>query len=175
MGLIKFDRENKKINKSFKYSFTKDKTKEIDITNWRSIINNAKYRELEIVTEKYERFLVEDITLSELHEINYCNKTVSKLFLLTGIHLPCAVCNGKGKVDWISKIIQKPQLMINKKFDRNNNGYIFTLTKSDQVGTVYVSTPKLMRGEDLCDLCCGSGLNFVKDFKVFKKTIINYC
>lgn len=172
MGLIEFGKENEEIKKSGKYLLSKNQIKKIDVTNWRCIIDYPKNQKLEIITEKYERFLVEDVTLTEFHEINYCNKTVTKLFQLNRLHLPCILCNGKGKIDWVAKIIRTSKPMpLNKSFDRNTEGPILILTRSDinQPGIVYVSTPKIISGEEICSFCHGSGLNFVNNFKVYKK------
>jgi len=123
--------------------------------------------------------MIENIDLDEFHEINYCNKTVRKLFTLRRCYLVCSLCCGTGKTDWISKVIKSERSYRSKKFERDPKAEILTLSrfsnKHKKEILIDVSSPVLTMAEERCEKCYGSGLNMVKSYELTKSRKIKYC
>jgi len=182
LGLIIFTSKNGSKNgyhkEVEKYQYINENLLVLNVTDWRVIVSTPdEERGLQVFLDNNKKFEIEDMDEEELHEINYCNKIVHKVFYLTNHFLFCASCGGAGKIDWINKITKR-EYKYSCPFYRDPKGYVITLSSersSNKGEVIEVSNPKLVKGEEICPDCYGSGLNFVRNYHFLKKRIIEYC
>lgn len=151
-------------------------TEEVDITNWRALIEDSDEDKVTFVTEQCDEISISDVTVDEVHEINYCNKTVKKPNgLIVGSWLPCRHCAGSGLTDWISKTMSVPFRMERLEYDRNPKDEIINLDMLSLYLSLYTSTPKRLSSQEFCSFCHGCGLNLVRNFNIIKRFKIENC
>lgn len=150
---------------------------EVDVTNWRALISETFKSDITIITEQCDEILIKNLSLDELNEINYCNITVHKNVEDTiGAWLPCRRCKSSGLTDWVSKTMANDSVLMNMDlYDRDPNGYIFSLTMPNFERSILSSTPKKVSSQEFCPQCKGSGLNILKNFEIIKRFKIENC
>lgn len=183
-GIIKFIHSEHQ-----QYSFSN--SDQIRIQNWRSIQSGRREKEgevLYIVLSSCLKVFIVDLSIEELHEINYCNKTIKKPFMFSKIPLVCRFCQGFGFIYWIDEMTGNPTNPDNKtysytrqnekfNFDRNPQGEIVVM--SDEYmphdKPYYNSTPYIIEGQMICKYCHGSGLHLTNNYKIQKRIYIENC
>lgn len=152
---------------------------DLEIKNWRVLVHgiNRKHHGVHITMPSFNSFFIYDITIEEIHELNYCNKTVSKPFEFFNNKIMCGECNGEGTIYWIDAIMKKNNrtTIFNQqysKYKRYAMGEVLVLNVNHEPS--YVSTPYKGDGQEYCKHCCGTGVRFVKESLVKERIHLEY-
>jgi len=163
------------LQKSPKEMVTNIERKPLRISNWRYILfqNEPPLTEIDVClsTATYKIFNISPIDFLTLS--NNPSKNVYKTFRFERSVLICDVCAGGGTVDWITNITTKKETSYlgPKKFIRDPKGKIHIFSSLvEKEYTVYVSSPKIKKGENICRKCQGSGL-IVSKHAIYKKSV----
>lgn len=153
-----------------------DQEEKIDITNWRALVVDPDEKVVIFIIHNCDEILISDIAFDEVHEINYCNKTVRKSKgSIAGCWLPCKKCAGSGLTDWIAKTMRKPSTLEVLDFDRDSEAEICHLKMYNHYPSLYISKPKKLSTQEFCSVCHGSGLNLVKNLYIIDRFKIENC
>lgn len=136
----------------------------LNINNWRYIRegNHHDRPGVFMILENCRLFFIGDLSIEEIHNINYKNLSPNKLVIYIRNVLCCLDCDGVGTVDWIQNVTKaNPK----KRFDPASF-YQFTRDKKGVVKeihcitgkTLIVSSPVKKKGMNYCATCYGSGL-----------------
>jgi hypothetical protein len=162
----------------------KHDSKPLKITHWKIIKINSLYLSkniLEVIVGN-RSWLIYNITLDRFNEINYHNSKEFFKYVYAGSRLICDECSGIGIIDWISKATLKKSnynmsildLKNSYKYVRNKKGPITKLlTINDE--EIYISTPKLRKGEEFCSKCYGCGIRLNETVMDIKDVIFDKC
>lgn len=166
-------------------------TSQIKTQNWRSIQLSRKEKEKEglyITLPSCLVVFVSDFSIEDLHEINYCNKTITKLFMFSRTSLLCGFCRGSGFRYWIDEMTGNPTdgkkgdyyLFYKREkfnFNRNPKGEIVVISNRNLPyhKPCYNSTPYITEGQVICKYCCGSGLHLADNLKIQKRIYTENC
>jgi len=146
---------------------------DLDITNWRGLRQSSEPRNLGIyfISGGFAEYFIPDITIAEIHELNYCNQTVEKSFDYICNRIVCDKCLGVGKFWWIDKAMSKDVKYNRLEFDYERNKYGDVLVVQhdfDEELPFYISTPHKIEGEEFCKQCYGTGFYFVSQELILK-------
>jgi len=154
--------------------------KPIRTTQWK-ILRIKPYGPpgIEVLTD-IRIYFIHDITLPTFNHINHNNLTAPFVYEYVRASLICDVCLGSGITDWISKAAARStkltmfHLTEAMKYIRNKRGPVKKMV--DIHGdTIYTSTPKVRRGEELCIKCGGCGISFSEIMKSIEEITFDEC
>jgi len=156
MGIIKF----------YEYAnLQHSNLQELNVINWRGLRETVMDGQegVYFIDIDFSQYFIFDITISEIHELNYCNKTIEKPFIYINNRIVCSKCSGEGVFWWVDQAMPKNTFrIIPEKYERNAKGDILVIGQvSDDKYPYYVSTPHKRSGQEFCNRCCGTGFYFV--------------
>ena len=152
----------------------------IPVTNWR-IIYQLKNKSMILVLANMEAYIIFDITIKELENINKYQQTIEKMYNYHHSALPCNNCLGFGKLDWIETVCGKENMsatrfkQIAHRYRRNTEivqklppiDLFPTFMSTDRIKVVEIITsqPSIKgKNENLCSKCDGTGI-YANSFK----------
>jgi hypothetical protein len=169
---------------STKYLKTNNDLLEIsyyDLKNWKMIGLFSNKDEVDIVLRNDEYFklltTMKDFIMSLQDKDFFINSFKCDYIYMTKI-VYCNLCGGTGYIDWISKAMQSS----NKRLDRKNylkskdrereckrnyegNLKVKELIPIISANRLFIRTPVIKLGNEMCTGCCGSGLSIGKFIK----------
>lgn len=124
-------------------------------------------------------FLIKDITLDEINIINHENKDSKHFFTFEMAKLACPRCGGTGIIDWIDRATKTkahPPRVLRQKQNhvRDKKGKV-TILHGWSGYRLYVSSPKLRLGEEMCYECHGSGIKLDNLYTIFDEVTFDQC
>ena len=136
-----------------------------DIYNWRFIksvsyhINNDKSNKVAgVIIKTHKTIFIPHLNIEDIHLLNknYSKDAKIKQYYQATQFYPlfCQTCNGKGKMDWIEKIM-KPSTTKYKEYQRD---LYSNLIYPGLEKTIIFSRSILKEGEIYCQHCYGTGL-----------------
>ncbi len=141
----------------------------IPVANWR-ILGIMKGNKIEVIIARFQRFVIHNITPKEFHALNQNKETREYPYRYINNALPCQVCRGKGRVDWIQKTRSSPPRSISnhdsshKYYRRDTNPNSIKRLKPypsvNDLLEMYGSCPKVTDGFEICGKCLGTGIYY---------------
>lgn len=124
-------------------------------------------------------FLIKDITLDDVNKINHENKDSKHFFNFEMAKLACPRCGGTGIIDWIDKATKTKAhpprgLRQRQNHIRDKKGKV-TIFHSWSGYRLYVSSPKMSLGDEVCYKCYGSGIKLDDLYAVFDVVTFDQC
>lgn len=154
--------------KCLKDSLIDSNRKFLDVSNWRYLREGTHYDEpgTFMVLANCRLFFIGDLSIKEIHNINYKDLTITKLVIHIRNFLCCPDCDGVGSVDWIQNATKSNP----KERYAPSNFYQFTRDKKGLVKKVdcksykkiTLSSPVKNKDMHYCTTCCGCGLRIGK-------------
>jgi len=171
--------------KSKDYRIPVHLTRTLNITNWRYIIVYEDVTEkqgLDVCTNKNQVYFIECISLSEFIKLNLENDSGLYKYKFKCNHIPCSKCGGRGVIDWIDKAVasfepKEPTSIEYEKYKIDKKGQIniyeinapyldykaVSMICSPVLVRMYSSTPKIKKGEEMCNECFGCGVRMPRE------------
>lgn len=163
----------------------KSQRPELDISNWR-FLKEGKYDNKEgsfLGLHNCRVFFIVDITIDEIHDINYNNLTIRKAAIHIRNSLSCNICNGMGIIDWIQNVNKvpprRPQYRQYCNYIRDKKGPIRNLYSTVGTGAyqgeIFTSTPVKPEAFYFCSSCHASGLRWLNSTVINKEFFLEKC
>lgn len=154
--------------------------KSLNVSNWRYIRegNHNDHSGIFMILENCRLFFIGDLSIEEIHNINYKNLTTKKLVIHIRNVLCCLDCDGLGLVDWLQNITKaNPKKRFEPaafyQFTRDKKGVVKEINCGAHK-TIIISSPVKKEGMHYCKTCEGTGLR-TGDIVITKKFFLEKC